>query len=204
MELTIEVTGVTSLMMHNGQLADPLNPFVREISKFTSKRNKTEEDHETIARLEHRAGLYFDPDVGPFIPGECFFATLLKAGKKYKKGPKVSGGVLVLTAVNPIAYNGPRTTEGLWEDKQFVSREGVKVQTSRVMRTRPIFREWSTSFDVLIDETVWDLDEFLEVVTTAGTLVGLLEKRPRLGRFSYRVFRGGKEVTDNKSCGMVS
>ena len=44
MDIKLELTGTTPLLMHNISLADPDNPFVKEIQTYTSKRKKTEDD----------------------------------------------------------------------------------------------------------------------------------------------------------------
>src|SRR5262249_49765792 len=50
-------SGGSPLVMHNERLADPLDPFARDIAKVSKKRNKTEADHLEIARLEFLGGM---------------------------------------------------------------------------------------------------------------------------------------------------
>lgn len=63
MEFTITVTGTQPLLMHNSRMANPLDPIVKAVGKITSKRVKTDDDQEELARLDFYGGLYLDPDV---------------------------------------------------------------------------------------------------------------------------------------------
>ena len=52
------LTSVAPLLMHNGQLSDPLNPWAQAIKRITDKRKKTLADLEEVGRLEWYGGLY--------------------------------------------------------------------------------------------------------------------------------------------------
>jgi len=191
MKFRMRITGTTPLLMHNGRLSNPIDPVVLDIKKFTSKRKKTEEDHLAIAQLEHAGGMYLDPDVGPYIPGDNIHATLVSGGKKHKLGKRVTESVLITSDINPIAYKGPRDAKGLWKDKNFVHMNSAKVGQARVMRCRPIFREWATEIEGILDDSVMDESELRLVAETAGTLCGTGDWRPKHGRFTSELVFGG-------------
>lgn len=184
MDLTLSITGTAPLLMHNARLADPLDPMTRALKKVTSKTKKTDDDHLEMARLEFLGGLYCDPDVGPYIPGDNVFRALVDAGRKRKLGKKVTEGVFVTSSINPIAYAGPREPDGLWEaGGPFVNRASAKVGMARVNRTRPQFNEWRTEATLYLDTDVLDLEDLRDLVDIAGRLGGLGNWRPRFGRF---------------------
>lgn len=170
--------------MHNSRLANPLDPAAKAMKKVTGKRTKTDEDHEEIARLEHQGGMYFDPDAGPYVPADNIWRALYDAAKKTKRGPKVKEGVFISTDINPLAYTGPRTIKGLWEDENFRHLASAKVTTQRVMRCRPIFREWAVQAEGDIDVEIIDFTELQAIAETAGDRIGLGDWRPRYGRFT--------------------
>jgi hypothetical protein len=185
-EFSITITGTSPLLMHNSRLANPLDPATKALKKYTAKRNKTEEDHELIARLEFAGGLYFDEHGGPFIPGENISRCLVDGAKLTKQGVKVTRGLFIKTDVNPIAYNGPRDEDGLW-DKGWRHMASVKVGTSRTMRCRPWFPEWRVQAEGLIDPAVLELSDVAGIADNAGALIGLGDWRPRFGRFTAKV-----------------
>lgn len=187
MKFTITIAGTAPLLMHNSRLANPIDPAAKAIKRVTGKRTKTDEDHEELARLEHVGSLYFDADAGPYIPADNIWRCLYDAAKKSKRGPKVKEGVFISTDVNPLAYRGPRDIDGLWKDENFRHIASAKVTTSRVMRCRPIFREWAVDAEGELDLAVLDLVELTQIAETAGHLVGLGDWRPRFGRFTATV-----------------
>ncbi|WP_245293458.1 hypothetical protein [Methylobacterium sp. CCH5-D2] len=180
--LNFRLTGVSGLVMHNGQLANPLNPFAKALKAVSGKRAKTDADFEEMARIEFLGGLYVGED-GPCIPGELIEATLISAAKKVKRGPQAKAGILS-DGNHPILYDGPRNPDALWAEERFRLVAGVKVGQARIMRTRPIFREWSA--DVFVDfmPDALNASEVEQMMRTAGSVIGLGDWRPRFGRFT--------------------
>lgn len=86
-----------------------------------------------------------------------------------------------------MGYAGPRDPEALWKDGNFAFRATIKVSTSRVARTRPMFSEWATQCEGVIDESQLDLDQLGQIAENAGAFVGLGDWRPRFGRFTAKV-----------------
>ena len=179
--------GTTPLLMHNSRLSNPLDDVAKAMKRISAKRTKTEDDHAELARLEHMGSLYFDTDIGPFLPGQNFERCLVDAARITKAGKKIERGVFIETNVNPIAYDGPRTIEGLWDDVNFRHTASVKVQQNRVTRTRPQFRNWTAEADGMYDPAVINLEELAEIADTAGRMIGLGDWRPRFGRFKATV-----------------
>lgn len=179
----IEIVGANTLLMHNGRLSNPLDPAAKLLKTATSKTKKTDDDHETTARVEFLGSLYIADKIGPYLPGDNVWRSLFDAAKKTKRGVRVKEGLLITTDFNPLAYTGPRVAEDLWADENFRNLASVKVGMSRVMRCRPQFREWSCVAEGAYDENVIDLSEIEEIAATAGTLIGLGDWRPRFGRY---------------------
>lgn len=179
MKVRITLTGTSALLMHNAQMSDPLNVFAKELKVYSSKKKKTEEDHEIMSRIEFRGGLYIDAHVGPYIPGVNIHRTLVEGARLNKLGKDVERGLLITTDVCPLIYHGPRDWEGLWADGSFVDRRSVKNQSSRVMRTRPVFREWKVEAEAEVDPgVIKSLDSLQQIADQAGSMAGLGDYRP--------------------------
>lgn len=190
-DFTITLTGTAPLLMHNSRLANPLDPATKALKRVLSKRNKTDDDYEQIARLEFTGGLYLDPNVGPYIPAENIARCLVDAARLTKMGVKVTRGVFISTDVNPLAYDGPRDDQGLW-DADFRHMASVKVKMARNMRCRPQFPQWRVQADGVLDPSVLELSDLASIADNAGSLIGLGDWRPRFGRFTAHVERTGK------------
>jgi hypothetical protein len=64
-QLEISIRGVSPLLMHNGQTADPLNTFSKQLKAVSGKRKKTEEDYAEMSRIEWHAALYVTRSIDP-------------------------------------------------------------------------------------------------------------------------------------------
>lgn len=187
MDITIELTGTHTLLMHNSQLADPLNPFTRKLAEVTSKRRKTVDDHEEIARREWYGGLYYHPTAGPYIPGANIERCLLDAARLNRLGKSVERGLFITSDVNPLVYTGPRDPGSMVGSVDFRHMASVKIGTNRTMRCRPMFREWAVTAQGTLDEMQLELTDLRLVADRAGSLIGLGDWRPRFGRFTASI-----------------
>ena len=88
-KLRITWKSSTPLIMHSCKCVNPLHPISIEMKKYTSKRNKTEEDLKKISDLEWEAGAYWKDDIGLYIPAENVEATIINGAKAFKKGADI-------------------------------------------------------------------------------------------------------------------
>lgn len=182
-----KLTSSAPLIMHNGQLADPTNKWVKLMKQITAKKKKTDADYEEMARLEFFGSLYMSAE-GPVIPSQCIEATLTNAAKKRSEGPVAKSGIFCDTHAK-LEYSGPRAADELWKDERFRFANLVVVGRARVVRTRPIFSEWSTVINVAYDDEQVNLAAMDEWARIGGSIIGLLDWRPKFGRFeAERVF----------------
>jgi hypothetical protein len=179
--LNFKITGAAPLLMHNGQLADPLCEISKQLRKITSKRDKTDADREEMARLEWHGSLYL-ADGKPCLPGEILEAAFVTAAKKQKKGKQAQAGIFCPDSY-PLVYDGAHKPSELWADPQYRLTVGARVQQGRVMRTRPIFREWSCKIQVQYDDSLLNEEEIKHIVRVTGEIIGVGDWRPKYGRF---------------------
>ena len=177
-----KIIGATPLLCHNGLLADPVNPIVRMIKPISGKRDKTESDYLEMSRLEWHGGLYLK-DGKPCIPGEVIEACLMEAARKRKKGKQAQAGIIVPDD-SLIEYDGPQDPAEMWESGDFIHKVGVKVQRNKVMRTRPIFKKWALSLEILYLDSLLNKSEVESFVEIAGQIIGIGDWRPKFGRFT--------------------
>lgn len=188
--LTMQLTGTAPLLMHNVQAADPLNAWAKEMRKITDKkRNKTEADDMELSRLKFMSSLYWDAEHGPFLPGPNIFRCLIEAGSMTRDGKNVERGVAMASPFGPLEYDGPRDADALWNggEGRFVDRRLAAVNRVRVPVVRPIFVDWATSFDIMIEDTVIDPEKFGELASKAGRMVGVGDYRRFYGRFAVEI-----------------
>ena len=182
--LKIRIIGVSPLLFHNGQLADPLNSHAKAIAQLASKRKKTEADHKKMADLEFIGSLYLSAGV-PCIPAEMMEAALVRAATQEKRSAKAKAG-LVIRQDLLLQYGGSKDISVLCSDPKFRLRCGVRIGTSRVMRTRPKFSDWAADFTVEFVPTLLNEEDVRSFLSTAGAQIGIGAWRPRFGRFSIQ------------------
>ncbi len=186
LQANLKLVGISPLLMHSQVTLDRFDPLTRKIASINAKRKKTDDDHLELRRLEWEAGLYFDEEMGPYIPGTNFKSALVEGGKLDRLGQNVKRGIQIPELMIKLEYNGPRKVEEMYGTdgkSRFVDCRSVAVQRARVMRTRPVFRNWSINVMVAYDESMWDEDVLRNVVEKTGQYVGLLDYRPEHGRF---------------------
>ncbi|WP_414167151.1 hypothetical protein ACMATS_05955 [Streptoverticillium reticulum] len=184
----IRLVGTRDLLHHSVILADPDSQAAKEIAKIAGKRKKTEDDRAELGKLEMKYGMYWEEVVGPYMPGENIERSLRDGGVITRSGTKIQRGVFIETDFNKLEYrHEERNLEKLAEDHRFHYRKVVTVQRAKVVRTRPIFKNWSCEAEGILNTTVLSLDELQEIATNAGTMIGIGDYRPRFGRYKARV-----------------
>ena len=179
--LKYQLTSSAPLLMHNGQMANPVNKFAKALKQVSSKRAKTDADYEEMARIEFVASLYMGED-GPIIPSYVIDSMVVTAAKKSKEGISAKSGAFCLEHAR-LEYDGPRVTEALWCDEDFRHVAIVRVGTARVARTRPVFKEWGAVISINIEPTIVNPARVDDWLAIAGTQVGIGDWRPQHGRF---------------------
>jgi hypothetical protein len=183
------ISGLSPLVMHNGQLADPLNPFSKAMKAVSSKRKKTDADLAAMADIEWKGGLYVDANGAPVIPSRVLEAVIAKGATRSKEGKQALSGVFVETD-GALSFAGAgKTVDEMCADPFFRLTVGVRVGQARVMRTRPIFHDWRITFEVSAsNEVVADAAALHRWLSDAGAFIGLGDYRPRYGRFTVERF----------------
>lgn len=182
---TLRVTwkGITPLIMHSCKCVNPLHPIAKELKKYTSKKNKTEEDLNIISDLEWKAGAYWDDEIGLYIPGENVEATIQNGAKANKKGKDIQKYVDVKDLYIPFNYGENLTLDELVSKYEYRDTRPMNVQRSKVIRTRPRFDQWNITFTLVYNEDKIDLDTIVNAIEYAGQYVGLCDSRPKYGKF---------------------
>lgn len=193
-EVKIEITGTRPMLMHNGRLANPLDRWVKEIKKYTSKRKKTEDDLLTIMKLEARGGLYEienkeneDENIIGF-PTACVFSSILEAAKSYKLGKSIKKALRYKEINEVLFINGEkRKSKEFLNDSDNIDYRMVRVTQNKILRARPLIKgEWKTTHTFELDEEILDIEELIKILKYAGSYVGLGDNRPTYGTFEVK------------------
>lgn len=194
MDVRLELTGTMPLLMKNPQMADPENEHVQEIAKITAKgRRMTDDDRQVKDRHQWLGALYLD-EVGQLaVPTRHVRQCLINAGKTIRKGTTVGQAISFTSLFAPLAYEGPRKFDELYNEPSFRYRTMVNAnpssgKKSMVPSVRPRFMPWALSVDAVLIESVLDLSDLRWIAERAGAAVGIGDNRVNgFGRFSVIV-----------------
>jgi len=180
------------LLMNNARKADPTDEYTQEIAALTHQQKKDLTDHMEIARLEWEAGLYYDGDIGPYIPCRNIQNAILESAAKFKLKKTLRTGLQVeaMDGNNrlPLLYDGPRDDfQEMWEAGLYF-KQSLKQGQSRVMRTRPCFKEWELpDFLLRVDAQECSRKKLEPVLTRIHRVGALGDFRPEFGRFDMEI-----------------
>ena len=205
-QLKVKLTGDSQLILHNGLMANPLHPFAKQMKKLTSKRSKTDEDLALIGDVEWLACWYYEDgkcefvtdnnqvvigDYGRLImPSYVLESMLVNAAKKNKLGMQFKSGVFVPDD-GELLITPDKSLPEMLADQNFRLTTLERVQAARVVRTRPYLKQWAVVFTVSYEDTIVDKAQIEQALDVGGKIVGLCERRPRHGRFTFEVVKNG-------------
>lgn len=185
--LQLKLIGKNAIIPHNGQTADPRNHFSKAMKEISGKRKKTDADLDQLALIEFLAGLYVE-DGDIVLPDHVIESAIVAGAKKSKSGVQAKTAVFVTKGASlefdgkPDVINSD-TLKELFECGQYHLSAGVKVGTSKVIRTRPCLRRWSATIELEYDDEFVNRSQVVGFVRDAGRQVGLCDWRPKYGRF---------------------
>jgi hypothetical protein len=190
-QATLVLNGASPLLVKSGEF-DPDGEQYRAFEHLSMQRSKTQDEKQRLRELEWRIALYFDAEIGPYIPAKNLMELLREAATKWRKGEEVRRSLRVIDYRVPILYDGPREESTLWEagyrKNLLVSNGGVN--RGRVFRCRPMFEEWALAAEIAYDPEELDFDT-LELVVARSQRFGLGDGRAiGFGAFSAELQKG--------------
>ena len=139
---------------------------------------------------EAEAGLYCDGEGKIVVPARCIEGSIVKAGSA-----KTAAGQGKKTYKNFILAGvqvSPEEVPLIYEKDFIIDKRRAVIMRQGIIRCRPRFDKWALEFDIrIIDQYLLGhgQDAMLKsIFEDAGSLVGLLDFRPRFGRFEVTKF----------------
>lgn len=188
----VKLVGLRPLLMHSPRSVDWLDPLTKQLDLAVREHKKSKTEHTEIAKskAEFAVGMYYDEELGPYIPVEVIHACLVEAAKNVSKGKHVERGVLIESEDEvgfPLSYEGPRDIDELFA-QGFYDRRRVVVQQNSIMRTRPKFDDWGIE-DVEISYNSKIIgDDMMQTILDLAGMTGLCDYRQRFGKFTYETY----------------
>lgn len=186
--LTVKVTGNSPILMANPQCVDRFNPFTREIARINAKKTRrTDEDYKMLADLEVRSKVHWDGDLGVFVPSTWLTAALCKNAFTLKKisKDKIRGSVFPVESKIKLIYSSMdrvKTLDDVVGNPEFRYNMNVKQGQVRIMKSMPIFKNWSFEAELEFENTQVDPTDLKAILEYSAKYGGFGDFRPTFGR----------------------
>lgn len=194
--ITVTLTGTAPLLMKSLAIMNTNDPRVQEHKELVeagkNRKVRTSVQEDRLRYLEFELAMYWDQDLGPYLPSWNIVRSIQEGAKAYKFGQKVLSGLFLDAPEGvPLQYTGPRDVAGLYnagflDERPVNSNPSSGKGGSMVVKVRPRFNQWQATFTATLFETVFDLDQFIASAEMAGRK-GIGDYRDRFGKFSVEV-----------------
>ena len=172
-EVKIKIKGIADYLQHK-------RPFEED--------NSRQKSGEVDYSKEAEKSLYFDDEIGCYIPSKQLRAGLVKAAVNFKVKGRM--GKTYKDMVNATIEIEPDKIPLGKKTFDYNHQEFVKIQRNQILRSRPAFKKgWEAEFSLLVLDDQMQKEILKEIVEYAGKFVGIGDWRPHFGRFEIVKFK---------------
>jgi hypothetical protein len=163
-KVKVELTGITPLLMNNPK--SMIDKSMNKEVKQTTEKYDLEGEAKKLAYVTDEGELYVPAEA---IKGALINAASYKKIEKYAAKPIIAGGVFILTP--QILLN---------TKKYDLDVRTVVIQRMRVVKGRPMIKNWKLSFEMSYNEKLIQRSSIIkDILIEAGQRIGILDFRPQ-------------------------
>lgn len=188
-KLTANFKGISPLLMNNPQTVDPFNKYTKMKKPLTDKRgkSKTEDVIQQIRDIEVESKLYFNDDIGVYVPTRWVMASIAQNGYALTKKSKAKfrGSVFMVDEKAKLNYDGMekvKTKTDIVKNEQFVTTLILPQNGVRLAKSSPIFHKWSFTVEIEYDDGIVDFQDIKTTLEYSAKYGGFGDFRPTYGR----------------------
>lgn len=180
--------GKNPLLQNNPQTVDRFNPYTKAMKRINDKKTRrTDDDFLELKNIEVRAKIYWDDAIGIYVPATWVTAAIAGASFKTAKISKADIRSAVFAADDklPLTYRDQdkvKTPDDIVGNEAFRLDMTLKQGMVRVVKSVPIFHNWSFECALEYDDEVVDADSMQTILTRCARYGGFGDFRPTFGR----------------------
>ena len=188
----VKFNGITPLLQNNSQVVDPFNRYAKAKKPLTAKRSKTDDDIQKIRDLEVESKLYFNDELGVYVPGSWLSASIAANAYSVAKVSKAKtrGAIFIVEDKAKLYYDGIEMVEKIKDivhNDHFIKTMILPQKGVRLAKAAPIFHRWSFSFNIEYDDSVLDEAQLVSILEYSAKYNGFGDFRPTYGRATLEV-----------------
>ena len=190
--LSYKIVGMDTILLNNPQTVDPFNHFSKDKSALTSKRKKTDEDLKKIRDIEVQAKLYFDEELGVYVPATWITSAIAGnswAQAKIRKA-EIRSAVFPSQTKMKLHFDGDDRVKSLKDvsrNPEFVRTMLLKQGQVRIAKCAPEFKNWWFEGELDYDPKIIDRSSLVDLLRYAASYGGFGDFRPTYGRAKAEV-----------------
>lgn len=192
----INVKGVAPLLQNNPQTVDRFNPYTRQMAAINAKKTRrTDDDYLELQNIEVRAKVFFDSEIGVYVPASWVMAAIANNAFRVAKISRdnIRGALFTTDDKITLSYRDQAkvaTIDDIVGNPDFRIKMTLPQGQVRVVKACPIFHAWSFSTEVEFDDKIIDPDSLTRIVEHASKYGGFGDFRPTFGRAKGEVIHG--------------
>jgi hypothetical protein len=189
--LTVKFTGISPLLQNNPRSVNPLDKVAQKANQsyLAWKKNRTEDGFLESSMLAVETKLYWNNDIGVYVPTRWVMASLAKKafailGKGYSKDA-VRGAIFPTHNIAKLSYDGDNAVkkiEDIYRNEKFTTLLILPQGQIRLPKSFPIFHKWSFETELEYDDNIFSSDQIERVLSYTAKYNGFGDFRPSYGR----------------------
>jgi hypothetical protein len=193
--LAVEIVGTQPLLVSSANAVMRPGTLGKRLAELTKLRRRTAADDADLRKVKFLLALYFDPKLGPYLPGYNLWVSVRNGAQFSRRGKDFERGCIVIEDKLPIQYDGPRDPEELYVAGNFCDVRPARLKgTTMIEAVRPIFPEWKLRATLAVNDRFIDVSSVKEAIEIAGLTEGLGTWRKRFGRFEVSFGEAKEEM----------
>lgn len=184
----IAISGVSPLLQNNPQTVDRFNAFARRMAQINAKKTRrTDDDYLELRNLEMEAKVYFDAEIGVYVPSSWLAEAVATAAFKVAKISRadIRGAMFTTSDKLKLTYRDMdrvATVVDIVGNPVFRQMLTLPQGQVRVVKAFPIFHQWSFSTELEFDDKIIDPESLTRIVEHTAKYGGFGDFRPKFGR----------------------
>lgn len=193
--IAVGIKGIGPLLQANPQTVDRFNRYAREMARITGKgKKRTDEDYKDYADIEVRSRVHWSDEVGVYVPSTWLTSSIHKHSFEQAKvaKDKVRGSVFSTEEKINLIYTNMdlvKSVDDIVGNGIFRHKMNLKSGQNRIIKTSPIFHDWSFSTILEFDDKILDHETLDRIIKHAAFYGGFGDFRPTFGRATAEVSR---------------
>ena len=187
--LKCTIVGNNEIRINNPQSADPLNRYAKAMKEINSIHHskKTDADREKLESISMESKLYFNNDLGVWIPSTWVMAGIGGVSHELSGVSKkvIREGVFMNQDKIKLNYTGMDKVKKIEDIVLNPNHKALELHTinkRKIPKGTPKFDNWSFDIDFDFNEEVVTEDQLRVIINKMVTHKGFGDFRPTYGR----------------------